>query len=330
LELNRPLKKKSNAVLGGPSLSVRPNLWLGLYGSLIAVVIPSFFLEYPIPEMYEKSAALAAAFFLLMAITQIGQTILHFLLPKNQQEPLHPLWHLNFGLGLGCLALGSVILGLGWLVPGSLSIKLRILKFSLLVPFAWGLVRAWKSRSAINLIKIEPLTVMEILWTIMAAGGIVFTFITCFSPITYYDSLVYHLGLPNTYILNDRIGAVPFNLYSYFPANTEMIFLFVLSQLPQPDYTINLFCFALSFSLSLGLLAWIRHETKRIYGLSAMGLWWTMPAVVFLSVGAYVDIALAFFIFLAVYGFLKSIQTSSSYGWMAISGLMAGTAMATK
>lgn len=170
----------------------------------------------------------------------------------------------------------------------------------------------------------------EFVFLSASLAAIFLVFIACFSPITYYDSLVYHLGLPAYYLTQEKITVVPFNLYSLFPSNMEMIFLYLLGTFHSAEYIINLLCWSISLGVGMGLFQWIKEIDGRKTAFLAFFLWWTMPAVLFLSLGAYVDIALSFFVLLS----LRTIELSKEKNWRAswlfISGLLSGLACATK
>ena len=125
-------------------------------------------------------------------------------------------------------------------------------------------------------------------------------FITCFSPITYYDSLVYHLALPAIYLSQDSLAVVPYNLYSFFPGLMEMLVLVRYAFFETPDSVINLLGFSMSVGIVLILVEWACELQGRKAAILAFLFWWTCPAVLFLSVGAYLEVPLAFWVLLSV------------------------------
>ena len=231
------------------------------------------------------------------------------------------------GLWLGFGTLGPAVIALGWFFPGPLTAKLKALNLILVGVLGWEIWREKTFRATISPVELRPL---EVLFIAIAVGGALVVGVACFSPITYYDSLVYHLALPSLYNQAGNVIAVPSNLYSYFPAVIEMIFLFIINQLPEPDFVINLWGWGGSLALSVAVAAWARELGGKRAATVAFFLWWTMPAVLFLSLGAYVDLPLGAFVFFAVRSFVTARENSWDARWLLLSGLFCGFASATK
>lgn len=305
-------------------------LWLLLYAVLLLCVFRSYFLSYPLPEFISKITALVGCLFLLLACFSTGQLVTDYLfMSLNDHEmglhssPLRVL--INGAVGFGIA--GTVVLISGWLLPGPLKIKLTVLTvaFSLLI-----LRTLYQHRLPTFSLHRFQWSSGEMLGLALALGGMAVTFLGCFSPITYYDSLVYHLALPNLYNQMGKISAVPFNLYSCFPANTEMLYLYILNQLPQAEYTINLLGWSTSLAVSLGIAQWAFEWGGKKQAVWAFALWWSCPAVLLLSIGAYVDITLACFIFFSIRSFCIAQQQKWDPRWISLSGFLFGVAFSTK
>lgn len=240
------------------------------------------------------------------------------------------IWKILFCGAIGIGELAFFIIVSGRFFPGPLIPKLYIALFILTIFFFYGCIRY--SRSIFKSFKFVPqhFSLMEISCIVLTLFGMTASFLACFSPITYYDSLVYHLGLPNLYRLNGTIEAIPFNMYSFFPANTEMIFLFMLEAFPNPEYVINLFTWLLSMGIGCAIFTWNCRWKKREAAFISMALWWTLPCVLLLSIGGYVEIPLAFFILLSLKSFTLHMKFPEERRWLFISGIMGGLACATK
>jgi hypothetical protein len=195
------------------------------------------------------------------------------------------------------------------------------------IPFIYALISLRSGRENKSAVLFP---IFNVVCVCLAALGIGFCIVTAFSPITYYDSLVYHLALPSYYLLEGRIAPAAFNLYSYFPANTEMLYLFILGILPEPEYVINLLLIFFSVLVAITLHGWAKEEDDGKTGWLAVALWMTMPAVLLLSVGGYIEIPLACYSFLALRAFGKFKDGEHDNRWLIISGLCAGFAFATK
>lgn len=306
----------------------RKSLVLALYGAFILTILLTYFASYPLPAFLSKLSAVACAVYLLACCHAVGRLLLASRLRPVETHPDSFDYALSalyswFGAGL----LGTVVLLLGWAMPGALSPKLIALNATLAVLIVFD---AKKNGAAfLRWPEFAP-SFFQIFAICIAASGILVTFVSCFSPITYYDSLVYHLALPAIYDQTGKIFPVPTNLYSYFPANVEMLFLFIINQFPEPDYVINLFGWLGSLTLSAGISAWGYEMGGRRQAILSLFLWWTMPVVLFLSIGAYVDLPLGGFTFFSVYSFQMSRQRQWDLTWLVIAGLFSGFAVATK
>lgn len=295
----------------------------GLYVAFLAAVLARYLQSYPIPGFLDKLAALATVALFCAAATVLGRDIKAWLAVDDAS----PVYSVLFAFGGGLGALGGIVLILGWPLPGSLNAKLSGLWIALGVYLLCRLrsFRGLFSRSAIGA-RFSPI---EVLSLALAGFGITAMLLASFAPITYYDSLVYHLALPKIYLQQDRIASVPFNLYSHFPAGVEMLFLFFLRHAPSPDACINLLGWTISLALSAGVAQWCRDLSQREAAPAALALWWTAPVALFLSIGAYVDIPLAFFTVLSLRAFFNAGE-KLDIRWIFLAGLFGGFAAATK
>lgn len=232
--------------------------------------------------------------------------------------------------GLGYGALGTIVFILGWALPGKLDTKLTALFILLGVFTVYTLMSFLRGPSAPISVSIPKLSKTELGLIVGSAVGMLFAFTACFSPITYYDSLVYHLALPQNYLIDGKIAGVPYNLYSAFPSLNEMVFLFVLRQSSAAEYVINLLGFSISVGVAVCMASLAREWGSRREALLAFFLWWTMPTVLLLSLGAYIDVPLAAWTFMALYALRHAIKSQWNPQWLLISGLFAGMAFASK
>ncbi|MCG3203901.1 MAG: hypothetical protein KCHDKBKB_00578 [Elusimicrobia bacterium] len=304
----------------------RKNLWLALYGALVLTIVPSYFTAYPLPEFLAKVKSCGGALLLCLFCFSLGTLVLDLIqIDRPTGKSFIRIWVAPLWMGSGIL--GFLVFVLGWALPGKISLKLTGLFIFLLLIFLHQLIN---KRLPFPIFSRTNFSLTESLFLMMGTLGALVSFVSSFSPITYYDSLVYHLALPNQYLQMGRIAALPSNLYSYFPANIEMVFLFILSQFPEPEYVINLWGWTLSLNLSLGLSAWAYDWGGKRPAIFAFFLWWTMPAILLLSVGAYVDLPLAGFTFLAFWMFCQAASKNWSTNIIFYSGFFGGLALATK
>ncbi len=224
--------------------------------------------------------------------------------------------------------MGFAILILGWAIPGVLTPKLLLFNIVLTI-----LVLVQAKSLLTGSCRLLPMEIglawKEIVICGIIGCGLLVTFVTCFSPVTYYDSLVYHLALPGLYDRMGRVQMIPSNLYSFFPASIEMIFLYGINQFPNPEYVINVWQWLVTGALSIAVAEWTFELCGKRAAIISLVLWWTMPAVLLLTTGAYVDLPLGGFVFLSMRCFQFG-RNESNAKWLVLSGLFSGFAMATK
>lgn len=298
---------------------------LAIYAVLIGSIMAGFLFRYPIPEFLAKLASVLSALWYVYALHALGRLL------RSAAEPYvggtadlgdwgNRLTNAITGFGV----LGFVVIVLGWAVPGDLHLKLRLVFGCLVAVSATDFFLRRQSGKIISWPKWEAPMILAAL----PAAGCLASFLTSFTPITHYDSLVYHLALPAIYLRDGVIGAVPYNLYSFFPAATEMNFLFILGSLPAPEYTINLAGWILALGLGAAVAEWAASIGGKEQGWVATFLWWTAPLVLLLSQGAYVDLPLAAATFVAVRWWVAG--RADDRGAILWSGLACGLAFSIK
>lgn len=156
-------------------------------------------------------------------------------------------------------------------------------------------------------------------------------FWTAWVPPHQYDSLVYHLALPEAYARAGRIVVVDHLLFSHFPQNGEM--LFTLALLMGSDLLAQMIVWACTV-LSVG---WILSAGARFLPLPAAllggGLLSTHTAVMLLSGTTYVEPIVMLWGSAAVLSFMRWRQESAerpSRGWLLLSAVFCGLALGSK
>jgi len=270
---------------------------LGAYGVLVGVILAGFLLRYPVPELLPKLASILSAVWFVYALHACGRFLRTALESRAGDATQIGEWGnrlTNALIGFGVV--GFTVILLGWAVPGDLRLKLRIVFGILFAVSAADWLVARKTSNGFR----WPRWEMPALLAALPAAGCIAAFLSSFTPITHYDALVYHLSLPSVYLRQGAIDVVPFNFYSFFPAATEMSFLFILSSLPAPEYTINVTSWILTLVLGGAVAEWSANIGGPKQGWLSALIWWTTPLVLLLSQGAYVDLPLAAATFLAV------------------------------
>jgi hypothetical protein len=305
--------------------SIRSGVWWLCAAAFVALVYLSYFSAFPIPEFIAKVSALIFIAALLAGMWGTGT-----LLFRPDEDQSLPAWFAlvaRMGAGAGVLSTFIVVVGL---VPGPLRTKISWVATLLALTAFLSFYRAdtrFPKRKYFNFDL--KLSLGEFCGVFFGSLGWLLTFVACFSPITYYDSLVYHLALPEIYLRQGSLAVIPNNLYSFFPGLMEMLHMFVMRFLATPDSVINLLDLSMSVGITIVLVEWAYELLGRKAAVVVFILWWTCPAVLFLSLGAYVDIPLAFWGLVAVrfFSFAVRDQKNKYFLW---AGIFSGFAFATK
>jgi len=161
----------------------------------------------------------------------------------------------------------------------------------------------------------------------LAAAALVLTGLMCCAPPTHYDSLVYHLALPRIYLMRHALVQVPYNLFSAFPQNMEMIFTAAMSIGGATAVRL------MSFSCYLALLGLVHTIAARWAGARAGAyaacVIATFPSMMLLGSSAYVEVGLALFILAALLAVARWMETRDSRFLLA-AGIVAGAAFGIK
>jgi len=157
---------------------------------------------------------------------------------------------------------------------------------------------------------------------------LLFGFIMSFTPEIFYDSLNYHLGVPNIYMQFGHYVELPYKFHSSFPLVSQMAFLFTL----MVDSTASAKLLNLSFVIFTALAIYIFSRDRLSSpktGLYAGAIYILIPNVMFRSWTATTDTLLTFLTFLSLWAAINFICNRNLY-WLILSGLFAGLLAGTK
>jgi len=118
-------------------------------------------------------------------------------------------------------------------------------------------------------------------------------FLLALLPVIAWDSNTYHLTVPKLYAAHGGFREIPFNVYSNWPLNTELLFGMALQ---LKDFVLaKLVHWSFGVGVAAVLYFFGRDERDAFTGLLAAVLFFANPVVLFEGCIAYVDIAFAFF-----------------------------------
>ena len=142
------------------------------------------------------------------------------------------------------------------------------------------------------------------------------------------DELTHHLTIPRFYARAGRIIEVPMAPYSYFPMLLDMLYTpwVVWGYDSVPKVVHALF----GYLTGLLLYAYLSRRMNSLYGLLGFFFWISIPSVLRLSHWAYVDLGITFYTTAALLCLLCWREEQAKASWLALAGLSAGFAVATK
>jgi hypothetical protein len=233
---------------------------------------------------------------------------------------------IKLGLGFAVLSMAALGLGLaGALYPAALLTLLAIFAM-IAIPGIYYSIHYWRQSPGA---KMPPLNIGLIGLLVVAILAIL-PFLL--APETFYDALVYHLGLPNTYLLHHRIFPTPTNVYSGIPANAQMIYLFAMALGGAPLAKLANCMWGLAIPLFYFGLAsrWKSYGA----GLLATAFFLATPIALYECYRTSVGLCWSFFQMAAIYAFLVALReppdAASRITWWGLSGIFCGLAMGTK
>jgi 4-amino-4-deoxy-L-arabinose transferase-like glycosyltransferase len=151
-------------------------------------------------------------------------------------------------------------------------------------------------------------------------------FIGTIAPEIQYDALSYHLILPRIYIENHRIVEVPYIHQAYF-ASTGM--LYVLGLILSGQITAKLFSLCFGILITVAIASFGKRFFSLEVGIIAAVLFYVSPLVAWLSTTTYIDLAVVFFSFTALYALTLWWKTNRK-GLLLLCGLISGLALSVK
>jgi hypothetical protein len=130
--------------------------------------------------------------------------------------------------------------------------------------------------------------------------------VAALAPPTAKDALIYHLALPKTFVAASALVIVPHNIPSYFPLGIEMHGLWAMLVGRVIDTRVGeAACGATVFAFFPLLLAAVHGWARRVglegsWALAACALVASVPTIYDVAASAYVDLALAVYVAIAV------------------------------
>ena len=147
------------------------------------------------------------------------------------------------------------------------------------------------------------------------------------APASSTDALVYHLASPKAYLEAGELINLPNNIYSFFPQQIEMLYLFALAL--SSDSLAQLTGLGIVFLLLLALWLYTRQNSDANFAWLAPLVLISTPTFFNVASSAYVDLQAAAYVFLAFYSWENGCSRKQP-AWFLFMTLFAGAAVATK
>ncbi len=287
------------------------------FGDLFATTLPNFL----------KVAVLHFKSTLLLAILAVGSAAWGArLCPVSLLEKLDRAGQFILSLVLGYMIVSLVTFTLGFL--GFLSAPIL---YSFLFFFAASGYSVSKERVNAWLIEARaalPGALFQSPAHLLLAAFCAIAFLMAFVPELFYDSLVYHLGLPQMYVNEGRIIDTPHVYFSRGPMLIHM--LYVLSLGIDTSSLAKLINWSLTMS-GLGAI----FVACRLLGWRKSAVWAallviSMPVVQMNVWSTAIDAGMSVFFLLSTIVLILWFQNPDQLSWLCVAGLLAGAAFASK
>ncbi len=144
-----------------------------------------------------------------------------------------------------------------------------------------------------------------------------------------WDSLGVYLARAKEWTRLHSLQAIPYINYDLvlYPFNIGM--LYGMSLLIKDAILAKLIHFSFGILMMMGVYALGRRYFSSRMGLLSAAIFYTIPAVAYLSTTAYVDLGYAFYAFLAFYAFINWTATNKK-GWLIVSAVISGLCVGSK
>lgn len=156
---------------------------------------------------------------------------------------------------------------------------------------------------------------------------ILINLIASLSPPYLWDEVAYNIALPKVYAHHHKIIPIYDEFRSHFPFNINI--LFTIGILIANASLSKLFMFGYGTLLALAIFTFSRKYFSLRTGLLSALIYYTMPMVSNHISSTYIDIGVAFYIFMAYYSFYIWFETNK-INWFLLSSIMTGLSLASK
>jgi len=144
-----------------------------------------------------------------------------------------------------------------------------------------------------------------------------------------WDALGEHLARAKEWVRLHSLQAIPYINYGQRGQPFNVGMLYGMSLLIKDAILAKLIHFSFGILTAIGVYALGKRYFSSKVGLFSAAIFYTIPAVAYLSTTAYVDLGLTFYAFLALYAFINWTATNRR-GWLIVSAIMSGLCVGSK
>jgi hypothetical protein len=253
---------------------------------------------------------------IVIVAARSGALLIQWRLPDAALTKVE-FWVLGSALTLGLLAIS--VLGFGavqlWYAPVFLALLLALGGWSVSAALTSAPVPAQRPLPWAPVWKIVVILI-GLLYVLGAAA-----------PEIFYDSLHYHLGIPNLYRLMHGIHAVPTMLYADFVMNIQMLYGLAITL--GNTLSAKAIHVGTCVLLGLGFIAFGRRFFRSASGWLAAGLFFSIPMVGINATTAGTDVAGAFLLFAAAAALVLALERKT-LPYFSFAGFLMGIAASAK
>ena len=158
----------------------------------------------------------------------------------------------------------------------------------------------------------------------------VYTLICVMAPETFYDSLKYHLSLPQYWVDHHRVSIIEHFEYSYYPSNMHLMYIPML--MFGTVISAKFLHFAFAALCMAMILLWAQRLWSRRTAITGVFIFALTPMVMFLMWRSAIEFSLAFFELMAVYAVMQAVREDRERSaiWLILGGVFVGTAIGGK
>lgn len=287
------------------------------------LVLWNYFRRFPFINLQEVLLNGVMLCLLLLFFTALGTRILRYF--KVSFSSFAEELSFSFGIGSGCIIFFMIVLCALRIVHEIVVIGIVLLLFGFVYQDAKTLcLRGYTLLRSLSSKRWSPIDM--VLLFLMGLAGIT-TFLAAATPPFFYDALVYHLAVPQQYLLAHGFHYMPYHHFSNFPMNLGMLFMVGMSF--SGGMLAKLISWSFAPMTAIAVYGFAKSRWGIHSAITSAAILFLVPGVLILSTLTSVDLGVMFYSFLS-FSALLSWFTSRQKSWFILAGIFCGLAVGTK